>query len=471
MNTDVIRSDWTGRTIDERFPLLQWLGGSEWSGVFLTELPEDRSLKAAIKLSPVDSRDEEARIGAWAATVPLTHPHLMRLFHTGYCQIGPARLFFAVTEYAEEDLSQILPDRPLTPAETIEMLGPVLDALSYLHGQRLVHGHIKPSNIMVAGDRIKLSCDALHIAGGDVRRFPAPGVYDAPQGATGTISPAADIWSLGITLVEALTQQPPAWNKTTHKEPIVPAFIAEPFADIARECLRPELERRCSLRDVVARLEPARLVPQPVDPQPIILPAAPAVIHIGGPGHAKLRATALVLALLVLLGGLAALQLRPRFNRPLRPGEQQSFGPAAAPSAQSTVPAGKNLNRVVVKGAVAERAFPDLLQSAVETIRGTVQVVVRVNVDANGIVSDAELESPGTSKYFANQALHAARSVEVQASASGRPCRRQSVGSAVRLQTGRNRGNPRRNISLEPVMKVENAESRPSGVIAFSELV
>ena len=53
-------------------------------------------------------------------------------------------------EATEEDLSQILPQRRLTPEEAREMLGPVLDALSYLHGKGFAHGAIKPANIMAA---------------------------------------------------------------------------------------------------------------------------------------------------------------------------------------------------------------------------------------------------------------------------------------------------------------------------------
>ena len=31
------------------------------------------------------------------------------------------------------------------------MLGPLIDALSYLHGEGFVHGHLKPNNILVDG--------------------------------------------------------------------------------------------------------------------------------------------------------------------------------------------------------------------------------------------------------------------------------------------------------------------------------
>src|SRR5258706_647119 len=124
MNATGVRNDWVGRVVDERFTLLQWLGGSGWGDVFLTELPGHPGRKAAIKLIPAETTGAEARVAGWAARSALSHPHLMRLFHTGRCQINAIQLLYAVMEYAEEDLSQIIPGRPLTDPEATEMLVP-----------------------------------------------------------------------------------------------------------------------------------------------------------------------------------------------------------------------------------------------------------------------------------------------------------------------------------------------------------
>ena len=43
------------------------------------------------------------------------------------------------------------------------------------------------------------------------------------------------------------------------------------------------------------------------------------------------------------------------------------------------------------------------------TIKGTIKVSVGLSVDANGIVTDATIDSPGPSKYFAGKSLEAAR--------------------------------------------------------------
>ena len=397
MNTSAIHNDWVGRVIDGRFTLLQWLGGSERGEVFLTELQEDASQKAAIKLIPAESPGAEARVAGWAATTTLSHPHLMHLFYTGRCQINASRFLYAVMEYAEENLSQIIPERPLTPSEAREMLAPVLDALSYLHGKGFLHGHLKPSNIMVVDNQLKLSSDSLHVVGNPVIHAPTLTVYDAPEGLTGKISPAADVWSLGVTLVEALTQQPPVRDSSINREPVVPESIPEPFFDIAQECLRSDPARRCTLSDIKARLEPARSLPDPASKTDRKVPA-------------KLRMTALIAAVVVVLAVIAALNRPSRQTQPSMPIGNQRPAPAiAAPPPESPTPGTQSSKGVAAKGAVTERVLPDVPRNASQTIHGKVKVTIRVAIDPGGNVSNATFESPGPSKYFANLALEAAR--------------------------------------------------------------
>ncbi len=62
-----------------------------------------------------------------------------------------------------------------------------------------------------------------------------------------------------------------------------------------------------------------------------------------------------------------------------------------------------------VLGEVTHQAMPEVLQSARNSIRGTVRVSVKVDVDRSGNVENAELESRGPSKYFARAALEAAQ--------------------------------------------------------------
>ena len=153
MNFEAAKT-WEGQVIDGKFPLLQWLGNSGQSAVFLTEMG---STRVAIKLIVADTLDANVQLLRWQQASQLAHPHLQRVFTQGRCVIEGTRLLYVVKEYAEENLSEILRQRALTTEETRDLLQPVLDALAYLHGEGLVHGRIQPSNILAEGNRVKLS--------------------------------------------------------------------------------------------------------------------------------------------------------------------------------------------------------------------------------------------------------------------------------------------------------------------------
>jgi TonB family protein len=389
MNTAAVRANWIGQVIDGRFTLLQWLGSSASNDVFLTELQGPGSQKAAIKLVHADVDGSNTYLSRWQVATTLSHPHLVRLLHVGRCQINTAELLYVVMEYAEEDLSQILPQRPLTPDEAREMLCPLLDALSYLHEKGFVHGHLKPSNIMVVNDELKLSSDSLSRPGELDKIILASNLY-VP--AEAEISPAADVWSLGVTLVEALTQRPPTWDRATHGDPVVPKSFPQPFADIAQECLRSDPVRRCTVAEIRARLQPTRSHQRPASKN-------------GREAPAKLRATKLIGAALVLLAIIAVLKFVFHQARPSLPAQEQQ-----PPSAVSTLPFQSQTSKgTAIKGAVTERVLPDVPRAASRTIQGKVTVRIRVTVDPRGEVSSVKVDSVGPSKYFANLALQAAR--------------------------------------------------------------
>jgi TonB family protein len=419
MNAAEIRSDWAGQIIDGRFALLEWLGGSGSNGIFLTELNGSQSQKAVIKLVSADSGELDRLVVGWAATASLSHPRLMKIFHSGRSQIDGINVAYAVTEYAEEILSQIIPQRSLTPEETREMLDPVIDTLSYLHAKGFVHGHLKPSNIMVVDNQLKLSTDNLLVSGAVRNHVPPQDSYDAPLNSSATITPAVDVWSLGVTVVEALTQRPPAWNRSSGRPPAVADALPEPFSEIVRRCLLLDPANRCTLGDVKALLGGTIGAYHEPDQHH----HHKKVAHtLGKADPPRIPVIPMIVVLLVLLGIIAALSLRPRKQHPSPSADapQQSPMNAALPQPQSRV--AETRKDLLQKGAVTSRVLPDVPQRASETIRGTVQTAIRVNVDASGEVSDTTLASPGPSKYFARLALESAHSWKFKpAQADGRP--------------------------------------------------
>jgi len=245
---------WEGQIVEGIFPLRQYLGGSDHSAVFLTEHDDGEPQKAAIKLFPADAATADLQLSSWEFAAILSHPNLLRLFRSGRCRVDGNDLLYLVMEYAEEDLSQILPQRALTPEETRDMLCPVLDALEYLHGKGFVHGDLKPANILASGDQLKLSSDTISRVGEAQGSLKRPGVYDPPEAISGKLTPAGDVWSLGTTLVEVLTQHLPEWQAGQNREPVVPTNLPAPFLEIARQCLRLEPQRRASIADIAGRL-------------------------------------------------------------------------------------------------------------------------------------------------------------------------------------------------------------------------
>jgi TonB family protein len=245
---------WEGQIVEGIFPLRQYLGGSDHSAVFLTEHGAGEPQKAAIKLFPADPATADSQISRWEFASQLSHPNLLRIFRAGRCRLGGDDLLYLVMEYAEEDLADILPQRALTPEETRDMLFPVLDALEYLHGKVFVHGDLKPANILATGDHLKLSSDAISRIGEAQSASKRASAYDPPEATSGMLMPAADVWSLGITLVEVLTQHLPQWPSGPNREPLVPTNLPAPFLEIARQCLRLEPQRRISVADIAERL-------------------------------------------------------------------------------------------------------------------------------------------------------------------------------------------------------------------------
>ncbi len=233
-----------GEIVEEKYTLIRFLGGSEHSAVFQTQYGGVHPKDAAIKLLPAPPGNSEARLSGWRLAANISHPHLMRIIDMGRCEIASAPMLFVVTELASENLSEILPERPLTPMEAQEMLASLLDALAFLHNRGFVHGHIKPSNIMAVGNELKLSADTICRLGEPVESNGVPSAYAAPEGSRGGASRKADIWSLGVTLVEVLTQQKLDWSSSSRRDPVVPEAMPPGFAEIARHCLRRSPDKR-----------------------------------------------------------------------------------------------------------------------------------------------------------------------------------------------------------------------------------
>jgi len=408
-----------GRVVDGKYPIRRQLGGSGHSAAFLTELP-GTAQKAAIKLIASEAGEIDRQVARLRATAKLSHPHLLRVFDSGRCRLDSSAYVYVVMEFAEEDLSEILPQRALAPAEVSELLPPLLDALSYLHEKGYVHGRVKPSNVLAVSDQLKLSADSITPISEPSSARRRRDVYDAPETAAGIVSPAGDVWSVGVTLVAALTQNVTLAEQSDPGKPALPDTIPEPYRGIARECLHLDPKRRCSLGEIRARLQPAaRSVP---------VPMAAAKVP---PGATKSRKPLYALVLVCVAAVLLAVSVfrsrgkssseqtaetpQPASQTALAPAtttpapEAKTRAPEAKVPAPETAPPAKNrASSSTSEGAVVHQVMPDLSQSARNTIHGTIKISVVVDVGPSGKVIAAKFKSAGPSHYFAGKTLAAA---------------------------------------------------------------
>ena len=461
-----IWTKWESQIVNGVFPLRRFLGRSNHSVVFLTEYKTQNSVKAAIKLVPVDPALADLQLSNWKRIAALSHPHLIRTLDSGRCKLGGHPFLFVVMEYAEQTLAQILPHRALTPDEVREMLNPTLGALAYLHRNRLVQGQLKPPNFLVVNDQLKLASDTIRAFGDRAPSIAKSSVYDPPEARNGAIDGAGDVWSLGISLVEALTQTPPALDD---KSVLLPATLPTVFLSVVRRCLSPSPSDRPTIFDLEAQFSrapqmaepqvapPAALQapsieeepvsvkesdpvkpsdpvkdkepvsvkePDPVEPSgPVREPVsvrAPAILK--APIHrtaaqnssqarrntsrAHLLGPAVAVSIIVVVAIWAAM-------RPFRPNPKSAPASSAVQTAPQPPPpqqaGSQNPRSSMAAASVLHQETPVLSHSTRNSIHGQVKVTVLVTVDRSGNVVGETVENRGSSRYFARLAADAAR--------------------------------------------------------------
>jgi len=424
---------WEGRVVDKAYPLLRCLAWGANSAVFLTEFAGEKGRRAAIRLILASPSGAENQLTRWQRATRLVHPNLLRLLTSGRCQLDDTSLLYLVMEYTEEDLSQVLPERALAPDEVTQMMEPVLNALRFVHRQGFVHGRLKPANIMAVEDTVKLSSDGLRRAGENGVRTTAPDPHDAPEiGKTG-ISPAGDVWSLGATLVEVLTQRLPEWRGSGQEELSLPETIPPPLAEVVRNCLKRDPKDRWSLDQIASRLgfAPAQKAAPLAAPRvatakksrrwEYLLPAgALAVIAIAvlmlrnsSDAHSEAAKTPQVVSGQV--EAAPALKTPEVVQAPTPPVKVQP-APAPAPAPEPAPPpapepkeSASSPQTPAAPGEILEQVLPTVTDHTKSTLKGKFMVHVRVRVDTSGKVTEAKLDLRGPSAYFAKRSLEAAK--------------------------------------------------------------
>lgn len=202
----------------------------------------------------------------------VTHPNVVRIYAFGSHSGIP---YFAM-EYVEgETLRRALRDGPLEPARAVQVLDAVCHGAAAMHDAGVVHGDIKPGNVILGNDgRICLMDFGVALRRNDATPNQAFGTaeYVAPELIRGSSEPkrrhALDVYSLGIMAFEVLTGHMPYRGDRAalfamhlyHEVPPVSASAPElsAFDDpISRALSKDPAERQATPRELAEHLRAA----------------------------------------------------------------------------------------------------------------------------------------------------------------------------------------------------------------------
>src|SRR5689334_12178428 len=239
-----------GEVIADRYELEELLDHGGMSTVYRGH---DRMLERTVALKILhahfgDDAEYVERFRREArAVAQLSHPNIVTVIDRGEAD-GQQYIVF---EYIDGESLKQLVDRngPLPARRAIELTLQVADALCFAHQAGLVHRDVKPQNVLVTEDGEAKVTDfgiarSLDVEHGVTQTGTVLGTsnYLSPEQARGqTVTPATDVYSLGVVIFELLTGDVP--------------FPGENFVAVAMKHINepppPLLERR---PDVPVRL-------------------------------------------------------------------------------------------------------------------------------------------------------------------------------------------------------------------------
>jgi transcriptional regulator with GAF, ATPase, and Fis domain/tetratricopeptide (TPR) repeat protein len=238
-----------GTLVAQRYRLSAPLGrgtqGTVWEAVDARRSGALCAIKFARNASP--------QHGEFETLLSISHPSLPRALDYGTHEGGT---FLVLERIAGRVL-----DASLDRVTAIRALADVASALATLHEAGLVHGDVKPANVLVAADRAVLVDLGLATRAG----LGVPSgtlAFLAPEALAGERGPAMDLYALGVTAALALTGAHPLVENASDRDALLAALAARTAPrDSVIAALPPGVRdaiRSLLLADAAARASSAR---------------------------------------------------------------------------------------------------------------------------------------------------------------------------------------------------------------------
>ncbi|KAM3129936.1 hypothetical protein pb186bvf_017938 [Paramecium bursaria] len=260
----------------------KFIGSGQFGQVYMAQENKTGRIFAVKKinlkaqLDPEDLQDVNKEIELMRA---MQHKNILRLVHHKQTE---EHLLIYLEYMSQGNLTSLLDKYGPLPEITIKQYAQqILDALQYLHDQRVIHRDVKGANILVdANGVLKLAdfgCSKMKER--TIKRFKTEdGIlvkslrgsipYMAPEVITQSeVGFAADIWSFGCTVLEMCTAKPP-WSEYDFDNPIQAILIIGDSDEIPKlpQNINPDLKDFllcCFQRDSTLRSTAFQLLQHP----------------------------------------------------------------------------------------------------------------------------------------------------------------------------------------------------------------
>jgi serine/threonine protein kinase len=267
--------------IGERYEIGRLLGRGATSRVFRA-YDRETGTQVAIKLFHPENvaLDEHRRLQEIRILGALRHPGLVELYDAG-SEDGQAFLSMELVE--GPNLADRIAMGRLTAAEVTGLASSLADTLAYVHARGVTHRDLKPANILLDDARPLISDFGIAQAF-DSTRVTATGAvvgtaaYMAPEQVLGDkVGPPADIYALGLMLLECLTgvreykgTMVESAVVRLHRPPRIPAGLPLRLEDLLRQMTSLRPDARPGAETVVRALRDTdrTVILTPVSPAP-----------------------------------------------------------------------------------------------------------------------------------------------------------------------------------------------------------
>jgi hypothetical protein len=274
-----------GDVVAQRYEIVRLLGRGGMGAVYAAVDRELSREPVALKTMFPAEHVSEAAMQRFRREIQLArrvaHPNVCRIFDLGQhpAPRGGEPLLFVTMELVEGvTLTEVLRrEGRLAPEEVLRIVRQIASGLEAIHGAGIVHRDLKPDNLMLvpgAGRVVIMDFGLARLAGSTDVSITETGaivgspLYMAPEQLEGRdVTPATDIYALGLIIYELITATPPFEGegaialiaKRLHATPPPPSARCEAVdpawdAPVMRCLARDPAERFARAGDVVGAL-------------------------------------------------------------------------------------------------------------------------------------------------------------------------------------------------------------------------